>query len=88
MSNFLNVIFNAMIADFGNAWIIIGLSAIVLLAIFFIVTQDFFASAIMTMLPFSMFAMANFEGIETILPYIIIILGIFLAIILSKIFSR
>ncbi|MFO7888252.1 MAG: hypothetical protein R6U59_08035 [Eubacteriales bacterium] len=88
MSNFLDVIFSGMVTDFGNAWVVIGMAAFVLLAIFFIVTQDFLASAIMTMLPFSMFAIANFEGVETLIPYLIIILGVIMAVILSKIFSR
>ena len=88
MSNMLNTIFTAMTADFGNVWVILGMMALVLLVIFFALTQDFFASLIFTMMPLSIMAIANFEGLANILPYIILVLGFIGSLILYKVFSR
>ncbi|MEX1384428.1 hypothetical protein [Lutibacter sp.] len=77
-----------MLSSFGNAWVILGLAAIVILVVFFVITQDFLASIILTAMPFSIMAIANFEGTDSIIPYIIIILGFITAVIFSKIFSR
>jgi hypothetical protein len=88
MTSMLNTISNAMIADFGNAWILIVISLMAIFFILFILSQDLVVSSIFTMAPLTLMIIGTFEGVETAIPYLIIGLGAIMALILSRLFTR